>query len=723
MKLEVIIICLIASSAFAMENLQYDKHVFFDNSLTNNSYYYSQGSYSTSDHLELVQGKIPVENTKFFYPPNCLRLSWLSKTGGDWKLALHVGRWRGRDLFFQGHTLSFWCYSEQEIHADQLPKIYLKDINGSSTPPVTLGELINKVPILEWFQLKIPLKMFDISTRSVDLHRIKTIYFTQGIDDGINHTLFIDEIKIYNDLSSDVSYPAAPFGLHAKPYDSHIDLQWQLKHQNDILRFVIYRSFDGKNYKPIGIQKGHLNRYSDFIGATEKTAYYKISAVDMNDNESKLSESVHATTVKMSDDDLLTMVQEACFRYYWEGAHPVAGMALENIPGDENLVATGASGFGIMALLVGAERGFITREECVARMVKILKFLKKADRFHGAWPHFLDGKTGKMIPLFGKHDNGGDLVETAFLIQGLLAARQYFNQNNEIERKIFSDITNLWETVEWDWYRREPDSDFLYWHWSPDFSWHIDHPLVGWNETIIVYLLAIASPSHGVPASMYHSGWAGQSEKAVHYRRNWGKTTQGDHYINGNIYYDIKLDVGVGSGGPLFFTHYSFMGFDPRGKKDRYTNYFKNNRNIALINHTYCIENSGNYKDYGENCWGLTASDNPWGYKAHEPVPRNDNGTITPTGALASFPYTPVASKQALHFFYRELGDKIWGIYGFRDAFNLSENWVANIYMGLNQAPITVMIENYRSGLIWDLFMSNPEIQSMLNAIGFVPDL
>jgi hypothetical protein len=280
----------------------------------------------------------------------------------------------------------------------------------------------------------------------------------------------------------------------------------------------------------------------------------------------------------------------------------------------------------------------------------------------------------------------------------------------------------LWESVEWDWYRRSPDSDFLFWHWSPDYEWHINHPLVGWNETMIVYLLAIASPTHAIPADMYYSGWAGQSDRAVHYRRNWGNTREGDHYLNGNTYYGIKLDVAVGSGGPLFFTHYSFMGFDPRGKRDRYTNYFNNNRNIALINQAYCKENPGSYIGYGENCWGLTASDDPWGYKAHEPDIRMDNGTVTPTGALASFPYTPEESMKALKHFYFDLGNVLWGFYGFRDAFNLSQNWVADIYMGLNQAPITVMIENYRTGLIWELFMSNPEITTMLDAIGFQPD-
>ncbi|RIK61850.1 hypothetical protein DCC62_27375, partial [candidate division KSB1 bacterium] len=320
---------------------------------------------------------------------------------------------------------------------------------------------------------------------------------------------------------------------------------------------------------------------------------------------------------------------------------------------------------------------------------------------------------------FGKYDDGGDLVEAAFLVQGLLVARQYFNRNTKDERELLDTITALWQSVEWDWYRKEPTSDFLYWHWSPNHAWHISHPLVGWNETMIVYLLAIASPTHGVPASLYHTGWAGQSELAVRYRQGWGRTTHGDHYTNGNTYFGIKLDVGVGTGGDLFFTHFSFMGFDPRGKKDRYTNYFNNNRNLALINRAYCIANPNKRLGFSENCWGLSAGINSGGGK---PNPREENGTINCMASLASFPYTPQESMAALKHFYHEHGNKLWGIYGFRDGFNLTENWFEDVNMALNQAPIVVMIENYRSGLIWRLFMSNAEIKPMLAAIGFDDD-
>jgi exo beta-1,2-glucooligosaccharide sophorohydrolase (non-reducing end) len=702
-------------------NWEYDRHVVFDNSLTDRSYYRSQGSFVSPSELELADGKLPVEERRYLTPPNCLRLKWRSQRGGEWRASLDLRKhWGGLD--FSGDALSFWLYSETDLSADAAPLVYLADANGEGTPSIRLTGSLDKLPARKWVRARLPFASFVGSVKPTidprfDPRRIQTITILQGLDDGQAHTLYVDDVKIDDDIPNDATAPAAPAGLSARGYDRHIELTWRPNQEVDLQRYNIYRSFDGSTYTAVGVQKGRLTRYVDFLGQSGKKAFYKISAVDVNNNESPLSNATPAATRPLTDEELLTMVQEACFRYYWDAAHPVAGMALEVIPGDRNLVALGASGFGVMALVVGVERGFITREQGAERMLKIVRFLARADRFHGAWPHFLDGRTGKVIPFFGKYDDGGDLVETAFLIQGLLVARQYFDRDLEAEREIRDTITDFWKSVEWDWYRKEADSDFLYWHWSPNHGFHISHPLIGWNETMIVYLLAIASPTHSVPASLYHTGWAGQSETAVRYRQGWSGTTHGDHYVNGNTYYGIKLDVGPVS--ELFFTQFSFMGFDPRHKKDRYANYFENNRNMALIHHAYSVENPRKHVGYGDDTWGRSAGVNAGGGRA---TPRGDNGTITVHAALGSFPYTPEESLKALKHFYRDLGGKLWGVYGFRDGFNLTENWFEDVYMGLNQAPITVMIENHRTGLIWKLFMSNPEIGDALEKIGFVTD-
>jgi len=718
------LLILIGISCWAISPSDYYNHVVFDNSITPDYYYYSTGRAIFPSTIGLLSGALPVEKKNFFTAPNALRLEWRSVAGGSWEAEVRVVSMRNRLTDFRGDTLYMWCYSPEEIPAADLPFIQLEDETHDFTAPIKLDGLAGDVPAKKWVQIRLPLSEFSTaSIHPFQAKQLHSIHFGQSETDDAPHTLIIDEIKIDDSgAASPVTSeaPPTPQNVKAKGYDRHIDITWDPVKDEDIQSYAIYRSEGGHKLQPVGIQSADLNRFTDFVGRSGVTASYRVRAVDRTYRRSPLSESASASTKEFSDDELLTMLEEACFRYYWEGGHPIAGATLENIPGDERIVATGASGFGIMALIVGVDRGFITREQGIERMSKILDFLEKCPRYHGAWAHFLNGDTAQSMYVFGMFDNGGDLVETSFLVQGLLAARQYFKGDSDAEKSIYDRITHLWETVEWDWYQRSPQNDALLWHWSPQWSWFIDHRLTGFNETMITYLLAIASPTHSVPAKLYYTGWAGQSEAAIAYRSGWSGSTEGDRYRNGHTYYGIKLDVGAGTGGPLFFTQYSYMGFDPRGIRDRYTNYFDNNRNLALIDQAYCVANPGHYQGYGANDWGLTASDDQLGYLAHAPNPASDNGTITPTGALASFPYTPEASMAALKFFYRDLGDRLWGVYGPHDAFNLSRNWFSPVYMGLDQAPIVVMVENYRTGLIWKLFMSNPEIQPMLDKIGFV---
>lgn len=401
----------------------------------------------------------------------------------------------------------------------------------------------------------------------------------------------------------------------------------------------------------------------------------------------------------ITDDELLTKIQQQTFRYFWDFGHPYCGLARErNTSGD--VVTTGGSGFGIMALIVGIERDFITRTEGTGKLETILDFLELADRFHGAWSHWMNGTTGETIP-FSEKDNGGDLVETAYLIQGLLTFRQYLDPGNPDENQLIDRINQLWERVEWDWYTR--NEQVLYWHWSVNYEWEMNHKIRGYNETLITYILAAASSTHGIEASVYHNGYA-----------------QNGAIINGKEYYGYKLPLGCDYGGPLFFTHYSFLGLDPRNLEDSYANYQEQNVNHSLINRAYCSDNPKDWVGYSEVSWGLTASDNHQGYSAHSPT--NDLGIITPTAGISSIPYTPVESLDAIRHFYYILGDKLWGEYGFYDAFNATEGWWANSYLAIDQGPILIMIENYRSALLWDLFMSCPEVQSGLTKLGFTCD-
>jgi len=399
----------------------------------------------------------------------------------------------------------------------------------------------------------------------------------------------------------------------------------------------------------------------------------------------------------LTDNQLLDLVQQQTLKYFYDFGHPVSGLARErNTSGD--VVTTGGSGFGIMAMVAGVSRQFITRAQGLARMQTIVAFLLTAQTFHGAFPHWMNGVTGAVVP-FSTQDDGADLVETAYLMEGLLTARQYYNGSSPAETQLRTDINTLYNNVDWNWFTNGGQHT-LYWHWSPDYGWSTNMQINGWDEALITYVLAASSTTHPITKAVYDNGWAGNGSMK-----------------NGNTYYNTVLPLGPPEGGPLFFAHYSFLGINPNGLSDAYASYDVQNKAHATINYNYCVANPNGYYGYGPNCWGLTASDIASGYTASSPT--NDVGTIAPTAAIASLPYTPTQSMQALRYFYYKLGDKTWGPYGFYDAFDLDSIWFANSDLAIDEGPIVDMIENYRSGLLWNLFMSCPEVKTGMKNLGF----
>lgn len=415
------------------------------------------------------------------------------------------------------------------------------------------------------------------------------------------------------------------------------------------------------------------------------------------------------TGLKVSEDSLLNVVQRQTFNYFWEGAESVSGMARERLhldgdypSNDKDVITSGGSGFGLMALIVGIERGFITRREGIERFEKIVDFLESADSFHGVWPHWWYGPTGKVSP-FSTLDNGGDLVETSFLAVGLLTVRQYLNESNEQESLLANRINKLWRNIEFDWYTKGGEN-VLYWHWSPEHEWKMNFPVRGYNECLIMYVLAASSPTHPISKEVYHEGWA-RSGVIAQDTTYYGLKTVLNHF-----------ETNDSPVGPLFWAHYSYLGLNPLRLKDKYADYWQLNQNHALIHYKYGADNPHQFKGYGKNVWGLTSSYSMNGYHGHRPD--SDLGVISPTAALSSFPYTPRESLAMLKYLYIE-ADSLVGKYGPYDAFSLENDWYKPRYLAIDQGPIPVMIENYRSGLLWDLFMSCPEIQVGLSKLGF----
>lgn len=426
-----------------------------------------------------------------------------------------------------------------------------------------------------------------------------------------------------------------------------------------------------------------------------------------NGHKASKNKNTAARTSTLSDSALLNRIQEQTFQYFWEGAEPTSGLARERIhmdsvyPNhDRDIITIGGSGFGLMAILVGVERGFITREEALARYEKAVDFLAQADRFHGAWPHWLN-PDGSVAP-FSAKDDGGDLVETAFLIQGLLAVKEFFREGNQREQALAEKIQQLWEEVEWDWYTK--GEDVLYWHWSPTHEWDMNFPVGGYNECLIMYVLAAASPTHTISPAVYEKGWA-RNDSITRDTTFYSLETELDHYEHD------QAPVG-----PLFWAHYSYLGLDPNGLEDQYADYWKVNRNHALIQYRYCVDNPEGFKGYSESFWGLTSSYSMNGYAGHNPS--HDLGVISPTAALSSIPYTPEESLKFARYLYAEQ-DSLIGKFGPYDAISLEHDWMLPRYLAIDQGPIPVMIENYRSGLLWELFMKNPDVQAGLRKLGF----
>ncbi|TDO83264.1 hypothetical protein EV143_102531 [Flavobacterium chryseum] len=433
-----------------------------------------------------------------------------------------------------------------------------------------------------------------------------------------------------------------------------------------------------------------------------------------SNDKPKEEKEENATTVALTDEQLLETVQKQTFKYFWDYAEPNSGLARERYhpdgiypENDANIVTTGGSGFGLMAIVSGMSQGYISKEQGVERLNKIADFLGKADRFHGAWSHWIDGNTGKVKP-FGTKDNGGDLVETSFLVAGMITVREYLKEGSEKEKAVAQKYDALWKGVEWNWFTN--NKNVLYWHWSPTYDWQMNFPLQGYNECLITYVMAASSPTHSIDAKAYHEGWA----------RNGDIVSSDKKY---NVPLVLKHNGAAEFGGPLFWAHYSYVGLDPNQLSDKYANYWDLNVNQTKINYEYCVENPKKVKGYGPDYWGLSASysrnsDGSIGYNAH--MPSNDQEVISPTAAISSIVYMPKESMAFIRNLYENHKEQTWGNAGFYDALSLgNNNWVAKRYLAIDQGPEVVMIENYRTGLLWKLFMNAPEVKQGLTKLGF----
>lgn len=644
--------------------------------------------------------KVPC-TTNAWKGKSALKFNYTSAPDGQWKVSVFRSNWEAADIS-QMDSLVFHLYSSQELPASALPLIGVRSLRTSGTGEVnsqmvSLADYNGTVPAAQWTRIVFPLEVIrsDNANSDLSLQATKAILFSQSENNNTPRLLFIDEIMAFKNIAA----LHAVTGLTATGYDSHAELRWIPAGEN--LSCRIYASFDeGNSYGVRGETTG--NEYLDFLPSSERNKNIRYRVVTLFQERESLAAEATAAVRDFSDDELLEMLQEYTFRYFWEGGHQESGMALERSNGNGTTAASGATGMGLMAMIAAHEREFRPREEIKARILGILTFLESCDRHHGAWSHWYNASTGETLP-FSEYDDGGDLVETSFVAQALIALRNYFTGDDASSVQIREKATLLFREIDWEWYR-QGGQNVLFWHWSPNYGFRKNMKITGWNECLVTYLMAASSPTHSIPQEVYTEGWARDGAM-----------------VRTRTYYNREISLSPDWGGPLFWVHYTHLGIDPRGLKDQYADYWQEHVNTVKIHHAYAVANPGGWKNYSDKCWGLTASDDPYGYTAHQPV-HNDNGTISPTAALASMPYAPAEAIKALKYFYRERGSDLWGKYGPRDAFNDQLGWVRDAWLGIDQGPIMVMTENHRSALLWKLVMKDPDVIIGLGKLGFQYD-
>ena len=642
--------------------------------------------------------KVPCSTTAF-KGSTSLKFNYTSASGGNWKASIFRSGWTTADITGLD-SISLFAYSTAEVPSSALPMIGLRAMNKTGSGEVSsalyrLSDYNGMIPAGIWTHIKFPLSviMNDSGNNDLDFKAVKAVIFSQSETNNTSRTILIDEITVFKGLS--VIPPVS--GLAGTGYDSHAELTWTQPMAD--LSYRIYASFDGgANYEPRGETTDSI--YLDFVPAAgkNKTVQYRVVTLFQNRESEPLATS--ATLRDYTDEELLDMIQRYAFRYFWEGAHQASGMALERTDGSSTTAASGATGMGLMAMIVAHEREYRPREEVKDRVLKILSFLETCDRYHGAWSHWYNADTKHTQP-FTTDDDGGDLVETSYVAEALIALKHYFSGMDTKSVQIREKADMLWKGVDWNWYRQY-GQNVLYWHWSPNYLFQKNMKITGWNEALITYVMAASSPDYGIPKEVYTQGWARNGAMVVKHN-NYG--------------YEINLSPDYG--GPLFWIHYSHLGLNPHGLTDQYADYWQEHVNTVKIHHAYAVANPYGFENYGDKCWGLTASDDPYGYTAHQPQ-YNDNGTISPTAALSSMPYDPEDALKAMKYFYRERGQDVFGPYGPYDAFNDHLSWVKKAYIGIDQGPIVVMIENYRTGLLWNSFMVDADVRAGLAKLGFL---
>jgi len=688
--------------------------VLFENSIVSGNYMNSRVYHDDRSWVENVTGRLPVSDSIFFTPGNSLSLKYTSAENGSWETQVTFSETATRYAPDKADVLTFKLYVVSDMLSEMLPRLALRH-NDTVSRVLELADYIDDFRTNMWLDVRVPVNAFGVPNEGA----IDGIQLSQGQTDTNTHWLYLDQIEFVSANPPRVKLSSPAVLASATGFDQHVDLTWQLPLTPSIRYIKIYRSEDNEHFEPIAIRPIFVQKYTDFVPYPEKTYFYKIAWVDYDYLESPFSEVIEATTHTASDSELLDFIQAAHFNYFLERTEINSGMHAIHFGVDDATVSVMETGLSVLSYIVGVERGFISRKAAIGRLRRIVDFLSKVERYHGAFPGKIDGRTGSGVFTIDSVPEG-DLEATSFLMQGLLVAEQYLGADSGRVGALTAEIDTLWRGVEWDKFVVAGQENILLDRWSPVSGFRGARPMGGFGKDFISYILALASPEHALPPGAYGGG-LGIPRELIDSTYAMELTANDSFAVDvGNGGYRVLPDyrefsytadttiyglpITVGSVDTTLLEAYvPFFAFDPRGKRDTFTNYFTNN--VNLTNAIRRRDNERGYGGFSTTIWGANV------------IGADSSGNvyaINPAVPTASYAYSPRAALQSIRALYEGYGNMLFTEYGFRKWVAPERNAVAEGYDALNQAAVVVMIENGRSGLIWDLFASCPAIKKVI---------
>ncbi len=491
--------------------------------------------------------------------------------------------------------------------------------------------------------------------------------------------------------------------------DQLVVLHWVESNDPGVIGYNVYRrtGLTG-SFSKVNQQRLSITGFADVTVHNDTTYFYYVTAVSVTGQESDSSNNVRVIPHFLSDDELLDFLEHAAVDFFWYEANPLNGL-IKDVSTQDSPCSIASVGFGLTAICIGIDRGWIPRDAGQQRVLNTLKTfwtLPQGDGstgyagYKGFFYHFLDMKTGLRA-----RNSELSSIDTGLLLAGVIYVKEFFNTPDSTDQLIRSLADSIYDRVDWRWMEATANHGGIYMEWTPDNGFNNVSWWKGYCEAMIMNTLATGSPTHPANAGDLYLTWTSGYQ--------WG------------TYYGYSYVVFP----PLFGHQYSHCWIDYRNINDPWMSkkgitYFENSRRATLANRAYCAENPGHFVAYSDSIWGLTACDGPppsYYMARGGPPAQNDDGTIAPTAAAGSIPFTPEESVTALRAIYDNYRSKLATPYGFADAFNPTKGWFDDHNIGIDQGPIAIMIENYRTAKVWNIFMENTDIQRGLKALYFSP--